>query len=241
MPPGSRTDTLLAFGAHPDDIEFGCGGVLALEARRGRPVVGVVCSRGESASFGTPEIRANEAATAFRYLGAELRWLDLGGDGRIEATRDRAITVARVIRETRPAIVLAPSPAPNQHPDHAALGALVRDAARLARYGGFAPLADLQAYGIPSLWWYAVGGDADPTDTMPTLVDVSDPAIVTAWTAAMAAHISQAAALDYTTAMLTRAQWFGVRATVSHAIPLWPADPIVVKTLDAVGRTARGF
>ena len=51
------TKPLLAFGAHPDDIEFGSGGVIALEAKLGRPVHLVVCSRGEAASNGTPAHR----------------------------------------------------------------------------------------------------------------------------------------------------------------------------------------
>ena len=48
---------LLAFGAHPDDIEFGCGGVIAKETRAGRAAHFVICSRGEAASHGTPKQR----------------------------------------------------------------------------------------------------------------------------------------------------------------------------------------
>ena len=57
--PNSRPEPapLLAFGAHPDDIEFGCGGVVARETRAGRPGPCVVCSRGESGSNGTPAER----------------------------------------------------------------------------------------------------------------------------------------------------------------------------------------
>ena len=51
---------LVAFGCHPDDVEFGCGGVVALESRAGRACCVVVCSRGESASHGTPEERLEE-------------------------------------------------------------------------------------------------------------------------------------------------------------------------------------
>ena len=55
---------LLAFGAHPDDIEFGCGGVVALETQAGRPAHFVICSRGDSATRGTPKQRAAESAKA---------------------------------------------------------------------------------------------------------------------------------------------------------------------------------
>ena len=50
LSPKSRTELapLLAFGAHPDDIEFGCGGVIAKETRAGRKAHLVICSRGRS-------------------------------------------------------------------------------------------------------------------------------------------------------------------------------------------------
>jgi LmbE family N-acetylglucosaminyl deacetylase len=59
-----------------------------------------------------------------------------------------AIRLAGVIRRARPAIVLAPSVVENQHPDHARLGRLVRDAARLARYGGLKELRRLPPHAI---------------------------------------------------------------------------------------------
>src|SRR5271157_3038683 len=89
MKPMSNTRTelapLVAFGAHPDDVEFGCGGVVALEVRAGRPAHLVVCSRGESATHGTPEQRALECQHAARVLGASLELIELDGDARLEA------------------------------------------------------------------------------------------------------------------------------------------------------------
>ena len=123
---------LVAFGAHPDDVEFGCGGVVALEIRAGRPVHVVVCSRGESATHGTPEQRVQECQNAAEILGASLELIELDGDARLEAKAAHAIRLAGVIRRLRPAIVLAPTPVENQHPDHARLGRLVRDAARIS-------------------------------------------------------------------------------------------------------------
>ena len=61
---------LLAFGSHPDDVEFGCGGVIALETRSGRPAHVVVCSRGESASHGTPEERLRECRDGGQGISA---------------------------------------------------------------------------------------------------------------------------------------------------------------------------
>ena len=133
--PTIKTPTLLAFGAHPDDIEFGCGGVVAAETGAGRSVHLVVCSRGESATHGTPARRTREARRAAKLLGATIEFVNLGGDAHFEITVARTIALARVIRRLRPGIVLAPSLVENQHPDHARLGRMVRDAARPARVG----------------------------------------------------------------------------------------------------------
>ena len=131
---------LLAFGAHPDDIEFGCGGVVARETQAGRPAHFVICSRGESATHGTPARRTSEAGRAARLLGATLEFIELDGDASLEPRAAHALRLAAIIRRVRPGIVFAPSLVENQHPDHPRLGRLVRDAARLARYGGVARL-----------------------------------------------------------------------------------------------------
>ena len=82
--PRNKLAPLLAFGAHPDDIEFGCGGVIAKETAAGRAAHFVVCSRGESATHGTRSQRAAEAKTAAQILGASLEFADLGGDAHFE-------------------------------------------------------------------------------------------------------------------------------------------------------------
>src|SRR6516165_7847790 len=80
----SEPGPLLVFGAHPDDIEFGCGGVVALESRAGRTVHFVVCSRGEAGTHGTPRQRASEAKRAAALLGATIEFVQLDGDGHLE-------------------------------------------------------------------------------------------------------------------------------------------------------------
>src|SRR5262245_42561807 len=75
---------LLALGAHPDDIEFGCGGVIARETRAGRKAHFVVCSQGEAGSHGTPKQRMAEAKKAAALLGATIEFVKLDGDARLE-------------------------------------------------------------------------------------------------------------------------------------------------------------
>ena len=232
---------LLAFGAHPDDIEFGCGGVVARETRAGRPARFVICSRGEAASHGAPDQRVAEAEASAALLGATIEFVELDGDAHLEVRAAHAIKLAGILRRTRPAMVLAPSLVENQHPDHARLGRIVRDAARLARYGGVAELRDSPPHAIGQLYYYAVTPEAEPTGITPVILDVSAPEIVAAWTAAMEAHASQASARRYVELQLARARLRGLRAGVGHAMALYPNDPIVLDSLASACRGARGF
>ncbi len=229
--PKSKTAPLLVFGAHPDDIEFGCGGVVAREVRAGRPVHCVVCSRGEAGTNGTPQQRVAEAEKAARILGATLEFLELDGDAHLELRSAHAIKLARIIRGIRPAIVLAPTVEPNQHPDHWRLGMLVRDATRLARYGGVGELRKLARHGIRQLFFYAVTPDAEPMGAVPLLIDISPPEIVKAWTAAMEAHASQMKTRNYVEFQLARAKVHGMRAGVAHANALFPNEALVFDSL----------
>src|SRR5262245_61659554 len=112
---------ILAVGPHPDDIEFGCAPLLIQEAKLGHEVRLVITSLGESATFGTPEGRAEEARQAARIIGASIDFLDFGGDCHVEANTQNAVLMAREIRSFQPDIVLAPTPEENQHPDHTAV------------------------------------------------------------------------------------------------------------------------
>lgn len=232
---------LLAFGAHPDDIEFGCGGVVALETAAGRKVHCVICSRGEAGTYGTPRQRTAEAKAAAKLLGATIEFVDLDGDSHLEMRAAHAIKLAGIVRRVRPGIVLAPSLVENQHPDHAKLGNIVRDAVRLARYGGLQELRKTPPHAIDQLFYYAVTPEAEPRDFTPVLIDISAPRIVAAWTAAMNAHASQVKARNYVELQLTRARLNGLRAGTGHAIALFPNDPLVLESLPAANRSARRF
>jgi len=241
MKPSTESAPVLVFGAHPDDIEFGCGGVIAQETQAGRTVHLVVCSRGESATHGSPRQRTAEAKRGAALLGASLEFLDLGGDAHFEVNVAHALKLAAIIRRHRPGIVLAPTVAENQHPDHVALGRMVRDAARLARYGGVRELRSRPAHAIGALYFYAITVEGEPSGEKPVLFDVSAPAVTDAWTQAMLAHATQAQTRQYCALQLARANVLGARCGVAAAMALYPADPLVVDSLAALGRTARRF
>jgi N-acetylglucosamine malate deacetylase 1 len=238
--PESPSVDILAFGAHPDDIEFGCGAIIAKETSAGRSAHFVICSHGEAATHGTPAERTKESQTAATLLGASLEFLDLDGDAHLELRTTHAIALARIIRQHRPRILLAPTTTPNQHPDHARLGQLVRDAARLARYGGLEELQPLPPHSINALLFYAITPDAELAPEHSILIDISVPTILTAWTAAMEAHTSQNATRNYIDLQLTRARLHGHRAGVTHALPLYPNDPLILDSL-ATLKGARHF
>lgn len=232
---------LLAFGAHPDDIEFGAGGIVAQETRAGRPARFVVCSRGEAGTHGTPAIRTREAKAAAKILGATIEFIALDGDAHLELKTAHALTLATIIRRVRPGIVLAPTVEPNQHPDHWRLGTLVRDATRLARYGGVPELRKLRPHTVGQLLFYALSPGGEPAGGTPVLIDLSAPEIIGTWTAAMEAHASQMKTRNYAGLQLARARVLGLDAGVTHAQALWPNDPLLVASLAPLAHGARRF
>ena len=232
---------LLVFGAHPDDIEFACGGVVVKEILLGRRAHFVICSQGEAGSHGTPKQRVAEAKRSAKLLGASLEFIRLDGDAHLEIKPAHAIKLARIVRRMKSGIVLAPSVVENQHPDHWRLGCLVRDAARLARYGGVKELRPAVPHTIRQLLFYAVTPEAEPRDITPVFIDVSGHEIVAAWRAAMQAHASQTAARAYVELQLARARANGLRSGVDHAIALFPSNPFVLDSLAPLSRGARGF
>lgn len=239
--PTSPPEPLLAFGAHPDDIEFGAGGVIARETRAGRPVHLVVCSRGEAGTNGTPAQRTVEAKKAAKILGATLEFIELDGDAHLEVKVAHASKLAGIIRRLRPGLVLAPTLEQNQHPDHYRLGQIVREATRLARYGGLTELKAQPAHAIDQLFFYALSRDAEPAGAPPVLIDISAPEVVAVWTKAMSAHASQLRTRNYVELQLARARVHGLHAGLAHAQPLWPNDPLVFDSLAPLTRSARHF
>lgn len=232
---------LLIFGAHPDDIEFGCGGIVAQATQSGNTAHFVVTSSGEAATNGTAELRMKEAEIAAKSLGASIEFIELDGDSHLEVRAEHAIRLAGIIRRIRPSIVLAPTWVENQHPDHSRLGKLVRDAARLARYGGLKEISEYESHSIEQLFFYAVTPDGEPNDVQPVLIDVSSAAVMDAWVAAMNAHNSQASTRNYVDLQLTRAKLFGARAGVDYAMAVFPNDALLFDSIIHAGRGARRF
>jgi len=130
---------VIAFGAHPDDAETACGGLLVNLVGRGHRVAICDLTRGELGTNGSPELRGREAAAAARVLGIAARLQaglpDGGLDGR---SVEQQSALVGFLRAHRPRLVIAPHPR-SRHPDHAEAAELVRRAVFFAAVPRFAP------------------------------------------------------------------------------------------------------
>src|ERR1700676_5165760 len=115
-PNSSELAPLLAFGAHPDDIEFGCGGVVASETQAGREVHFVVCSRGEAGTYGSPKERVAEAEKSAGLLGATIEFIELDGDAHLEQRTAHAIKLPELSAALVRALCSPQPQVDNQHP-----------------------------------------------------------------------------------------------------------------------------
>ncbi|MBI2710683.1 MAG: PIG-L family deacetylase [Actinobacteria bacterium] len=139
----------LAIGAHPDDVEFGCGATLAKWSASGCEVHHLVCTDGSKGTWDADadiaalvERRRHEQRAASLALGArgDVVFLD-AVDGELEADRTRQAEVAAWIRRLRPGVVLGHDPWQRYrlHPDHRAAGFLTTDGVVAARDPHFFP------------------------------------------------------------------------------------------------------
>lgn len=122
---------ILAFGAHPDDVELGSGATLAKEVSRGRKVGIVDLTRGELGTRGTAEIRDKEAAEAAKILGVEVRHNMCFADGFFVNDKYHQIELIKIIRKYRPEIVIC-NAVHDRHIDHGKGSSLVSDACFLS-------------------------------------------------------------------------------------------------------------
>ena len=108
---------ILAFAAHPDDIELACGGTVLKLVQQGYKVGIIDFSRGELGSRGTPELRAKEAQMATHLMGIQVRE-NLGiSDGNIQNNAENRLKIIQAIRRYKPKVILINAPT-DRHPDH---------------------------------------------------------------------------------------------------------------------------
>jgi len=122
---------ILAFGAHPDDVELGCAGTILKHIEDGRKIGIIDLTRGELGTRGSAAIRKKESDAAAKILGVAVRE-NLGmADGFFLNDKKHQLKVIQKIRQYQPDVVIANSPK-DRHPDHGRGAQLVSDACFLA-------------------------------------------------------------------------------------------------------------
>jgi LmbE family N-acetylglucosaminyl deacetylase len=227
---------ILAIGPHPDDIEFGCAPILIKEIKQGNHVKMLVLSRGEAGSAGTPAGREKESRNAAKLIGASIDFLNFGGDCHMQYTPANAFKIAAEIRAFKPAIVLAPYPAENQHPDHIIAGKLTRDACRFARYGGLAELKANPVHRVDNLFFYQITQHLQLPDIA---LDIS--AVIAEWEAVMNCHQSQVVSRGYIDLQMTAARLLGMTIGAEYAVGLFANDPLRLENISDLRLSSRNF
>lgn len=122
---------ILAFGAHPDDVELGCGGTLAKEVSLGKKVAIIDLTRGELGTRGSVPIRDAEAQLGAEVLGVQIRENLNFRDGFFVNDEAHQLEVIKMIRKYQPEIVLC-NAIKDRHIDHGKGSKLVSDACFLS-------------------------------------------------------------------------------------------------------------
>ena len=122
---------ILAIGAHPDDVELGCGGTIIKLIAEGKKVGVIDLTEGELGTRGTRETRATEAKNAADILGISSRENLKLKDGFLNNSEEYQLKIVEKIRKYQPDIVLA-NAIDDRHPDHAKAAKLISDACFLS-------------------------------------------------------------------------------------------------------------
>lgn len=129
---------ILAIGAHPDDIELGCGGLLLKAARQGHDIFMYTLTRGGAS--GDPEQRTKELLQSAKFIGAKKVWIDNFEDTRLSLTSELINHIEFFINRADPDLVITHS-LNDTHHDHRAISESTLEAGRF--------IPNIMSYEIP--------------------------------------------------------------------------------------------
>ncbi|MGH1363586.1 MAG: bacillithiol biosynthesis deacetylase BshB1 [Calditrichia bacterium] len=226
---------ILAFGAHPDDVELGCGGTLAKLAALGKRTAIVDLTEGEMGTRGSVAERYQEAADAAKVLNVEHRQNLKISDAGIRDTDENRLKLIGVLRTLRPRMVFAPYP-DDRHPDHIHAGNLVRESCFYSGVGKVGPRLG-EPFRPEMILYYMVSTD------FPALIvsDISEH--FDTKVASIKAYRSQfynpeyegeetfISSQGYFDSITSRASYFGFKAGVRYAEPFWFRGPLLTRNV----------
>ncbi|CAM4217636.1 bacillithiol biosynthesis deacetylase BshB1 [Paenibacillus tarimensis] len=149
---------ILAFGAHPDDVEIGMGGTIAKHVQAGMKVGICDLTRAEMSSNGTVEQRRQEADEASKVLGLSMRSCLALPDRGLTGSAEQIAAVVKEIRLHRPRLVFAPY-WEDRHPDHNSCSRIIEEAvfnSKLRRY-----MPELPPVQVEQLFFYYINDMKD--------------------------------------------------------------------------------
>jgi len=126
-----NTLDILAFGAHPDDVELSCAGTLALEISKGKTAGIIDLTQGEMGTRGSKQLREEEANAAAELLGVSVRQNLKFEDALFENNEANKAEVIKILRRYRPQIVFC-NAIRDRHIDHGRASTLVSEACFLS-------------------------------------------------------------------------------------------------------------
>jgi N-acetylglucosamine malate deacetylase 1 len=220
--------TILAIGAHPDDIEIGCAGALALLQKGGARIFHTVVTNGEQGSLDIdPQelvfMRKAEARDSGRLLGAEdVFFLNLP-DGATAYGISEKINLIRMIRDLRPDAVFTHS-ASDHFPDHALTHRLTMEAIEGAK-GPWYSEARGEPHKVSTVLGYEVW---NPMSRYQSAIDISE--VIETKILALSQHRSQTTGVNYLDAVRSLARYRGamtMAGTYAEVFEVLRADRII--------------
>jgi bacillithiol biosynthesis deacetylase BshB1 len=228
---------LIAFGAHPDDVELFCGGTLIKYANSGNKTGVVDLTRGELSTRGNAQIRAEEAQKAAQLLKLSFRENVNIPDGKIENSENNRHKIIKILRLRRPKIVLIPF-WNDRHPDHRNASQLLSDA---IFYSGLAKIdTGHEAYRPDRIVFYFHHEISDPSfvvdisaefDQKIEAIECYRSQFYQPGSKEPETYISSKAFRD---SIEVRAKYFGFQAGVAYAEPFRIKGPLKINNLSDI-------
>src|SRR5262245_31849595 len=178
----AQIERVLTITAHPDDVDFGAAGTVAVLTDLGIHVTYCVVTDGDAGGFDTSVSRADMAALrreeqtrAAKEVGVDELIFLAQPDGRLQPDLELRELLARVIRQVRPQLVITQHPVRNlnrirpSHPDHLAVGeaalcAVFPDARNPFAFPDLLRDESLEPWTVPEVWLFAGGDGAHVVD-----------------------------------------------------------------------------
>ena len=223
---------VLAFGAHPDDVEIGMAGTIAKFTKLGYKVAICDLTEAELSSNGDTTIRRKEAEEADKILGVSKRFNLSLPDRGLYLTEEAVKQVVSLIRMTKPSIVFSPYEI-DRHPDHGNCTKIIEEAVFSSGIRKFNVNTNYEAHKVNHVFHYMINGFHRPN----FIVDITE--TIEIKQAALKAYESQFTpgangvitplTNDYVNSVIAREKMIGKEVGISYGEGFMSKKPLLLK------------